>query len=304
MNAAIIGTSKIAQIHLREILKKNFKKIYIVTRSFNNTKKKISKFRNHITTKIILVRMKNLLRLRFSFISICSPTSLHHKNIFFLKNKKKTIIFVEKPLISYLGLSKNFEKIYNRINNLKLRVVVSYPMYYMASAFLKIFKINVNKIKNINIYYHTRGIQKRSYIAEDLLPHALSFFFRIFQKKIKNLNFISSKTKVSISKWSCKIKFNNLNLNIFFSQNVSYKESRFYFEIDGNKYVRKLVYKNSVPVTSIKYNNYNKIIENPMIMNLRHVLNYKNFHSLSKINKKITFFVFSIKKKLLNNELC
>ena len=86
MNAAIIGTSKIAQIHLREILKKNFKKIYIVTRSFNNTKKKISKFRNHITTKIILVRMKNLLRLRFSFISICSPTSLHHKNIFFLNN--------------------------------------------------------------------------------------------------------------------------------------------------------------------------------------------------------------------------
>lgn len=51
MNAAIIGTSKIAQIHLREFLKKNFKTIYIATR---NPKKII---------KILKKKMLKLLKL-------------------------------------------------------------------------------------------------------------------------------------------------------------------------------------------------------------------------------------------------
>jgi hypothetical protein len=302
MNAAIIGTSKIAQIHLREILKKKFKKIYIVTRSFNNTKKKISKFRNNIATKIILVSMKNLLKLRFSLISICTPTSLHHKNIFFLKSKKKTIIFVEKPLISYLKLGSKFQKIYNNIYSLNLRIIVSYPMYFMALAFLRKFKININNIKNIDIHYHTTGGHKKNYIAEDLLPHVLSFFYRIFIKRIKYLNFISAKVKVSINKWSCKIKFNFLNLNIFLSENTLYKESKFYFKIDKKKYIRKIIYKNNIPVTSINYKMQNKKIKNPMSMNLNSVFNLKKYNLTYKNNKKVTDFIFFIKKQLLNNE--
>lgn len=303
MNAAIIGTSKVAFIHLREILKKKFKKIYIVTRNFKIAKKKINKFKNFKTSQIILVRMKELIRLRFSFISICTPTSLHHRNIFFLNNKKKTTIFVEKPLISYLTLQKNFQKIYDKIYNSKLNIAVSYPMYFMASTFLNKFKINVNKIKNINIYYHTKGRHQKLYIAEDLLPHALSFFYRILIKKIKSLNLISAKTKVSKNKWFCKIKFNFVNLNIFFSQNPMYKESKFYFEINRDKYVRKLFHKKNIPITSINYKKYSQILKNPMTMNLNSVLKMKNSHSFFKNNKKITDFIFLIQKKVLNNEL-
>lgn len=303
MNAAIIGTSKIAQIHLRELIKKKFNKIYIATRNFKNLTKIINKYSNSSSVKIIPVKYTQLRNLKYKFISICSPTSIHHKNIFFLKKKSNTIFIVEKPLISYLDLKKNFQKIYNKIYNLKTHIVVVYPMYYMASAFLKKFQINVDNIKNINIHYKTKGRHQKTYIAEDLLPHALSFFYRVLKKKIQSLNLISVKTKVSKNKWFCKIKFNFLNLNIFFSQNPMYKESKFYFEINRDKYVRKLFYKKNIPITSINYKNYSQIIKNPMTMTLNSILKMKSSHTLIKNNKKITDFIFLIQKKLLNNDL-
>jgi hypothetical protein len=171
----------------------------------------------------------------------------------------------------------------------------------MASHFLKKFKINANNIRIINIHYHTRGNHKRLYIAEDLLPHALSFFYKIMKKKIKSLNLISAKTKYSLNKWSCNIRFNHLNLKIFFSQDSSYKESSFFFKINNRKYVRKLVYKKDIPYSFITYKNNHKMLGNPMTMNLNSVLNYKNFNSFNKNNKEVTNFIFSIQQKLLNN---
>ena len=106
-----------------------------------------------------------------------------------------------------------------------------------------------------------------------------------------------------MNKWTCKIKFNYLYLNIFFTENPSYSNSKFYFKINKKKFIRKLSYQDGIPITSIKYKKYNVIIENPMKVNLSAILNTKKFDSIYKNNKKITDYIFSIKKKLLNNEL-
>jgi hypothetical protein len=93
-----------------------------------------------------------------------------------------------------------------------------------------------------------------------------------------------------------------LNLNIFLSENTLYKESKFYFKIDKKKYIRKIIYKNNIPVTSINYKMQNKKIKNPMSMNLNSVFNLKKYNLTYKNNKKVTDFIFFIKKQLLNNE--
>jgi hypothetical protein len=299
MNAAIIGTSKIALIHLREFLKKNFRTIYVATR---NPKKiiKILKNKNIKGTKIIPVKLLALKKLNYKFLSICTPTRMHHKHIFLLK-KKKTIFFIEKPLISYLRLGKKFDSIYNKIYSLNLKILVSYPMYFMALTFLRKFKINLNTVKKISIHYQTTGNHKNQHIAEDLLPHALSFFYGIFFNKIKFLKFISAKVYNFSNRWSCKIKFNFLILNIFFTENNSLKKSNFYFKMDKKKFIRKMKLKKNEPVVSINYKKINREIKNPMNMNLNGLLNYKNFKLIYDRNKKMTDFIFDIQKRLLIN---
>jgi hypothetical protein len=299
MNAAIIGTSKIAQIHLREFIKKKFKIIYVATR---NPKKiiKILKKKSVTATKIIPVKLLELKKLNYNFISVCTPTRMHHKHIFFLK-KKKTIFFIEKPLISYLRLGKKFDSIYNKIYSSNLKILVSYPMYFMALTFLRKFKINLNTIKKISIHYQTTGNHKNHHIAEDLLPHALSFFYGIFFNKIKFLKFISSNVYNFRNRWSCKIKFNFLKLNIFFTENNSLKKSNFYFKIDKKKFIRKMKLKKNEPEVSISYKKKSRKIKNPMNMNINSLLNYKNFKLIYDRNKKMTDFIFDIQKKLLVN---
>lgn len=171
----------------------------------------------------------------------------------------------------------------------------------MALTFLKKFKINLNAIKKISIYYQTTGNHKNQNIAEDLLPHALSFFYGIFLKKIKFLKFISVKIYNFRNKWSCKIKFNFLTLNIFFTENKFLKKSNFYFKIDKKKFIRIMKLKKNEPSVSLNYKKNSKKIKNPMNININSLLNYKNFKLIYDRNKKITDFIFNLQKRLLVN---
>ena len=98
MNCALVGTTKIASIHLKELLKVNFKKVYIVSRSKVKAKNFLKKYK--FKDKRISVASKSILSKKMTCVDICASTKYHHIFLNYLKNKKSFII-MEKPIISF-----------------------------------------------------------------------------------------------------------------------------------------------------------------------------------------------------------
>ena len=297
MNAAIIGTSKIAQIHLREFCKKKINKIYIVTRYVKKSKKMIAKF-DKIKNNIIPISLKSLSSLNCKYYSICSPTKIHDNQIEILKKKINSIIIVEKPFISFLKFKKKFKEKLNELKSFNLSIYVNYPMYHLADSFIKKFKFK-DKIRTLNVYYQTSGKNTYNEIAEDLLPHALAFLYRFVKKDINKLNFKNHKISISKNNWNCKIKFNKLNFNIYFKQDPNKKKSKFYFEINKKKFIRMLKKFDGNMLNYIKYKRSLNFIENPMNVSLKLALNCHKIKKPLLTNKKINNFVNNITLKIL-----
>jgi len=104
MNFAIIGTSKIARIHLEYISHYDFKEIYVVSRSKVRAEKFIKK--NNFFSKNIYPANMSIFKIKkFKLVDICVNTNLHHIYLNKLSKLKSTII-VEKPIVS-LGIFKH-----------------------------------------------------------------------------------------------------------------------------------------------------------------------------------------------------
>ena len=103
MNCALIGTTKIASIHAREMINNGIKEITIISRS----KKKAKRFINNLNFQnIVFIRKKyQFLKKKFDFINICSATKVHLKHLKYL-GKNNSIIIVEKPIFSILNHRK------------------------------------------------------------------------------------------------------------------------------------------------------------------------------------------------------
>jgi hypothetical protein len=297
MNAAIIGTSKIAQIHLREFCKKKFNKIFIVTRNIKKSKKMILKF-DKTKNNIIPFSLNDLSSLNCKYYSICSPTKIHDNQIEILKKRKNSIIIVEKPFISFLKFKKKFEKRLNELKSFNLSFYVNYPMYYLADSFIKKFKFN-EEIRSLNVYYQTSGQNTHKEIAEDLLPHALAFLYRFFEKDINKLNFKNHKISMSKNHWNCKIEFNNLNFNIYFKEDPNKKTSNFYFEVNKKKFIRIFKKEKNNMNNFIKYKKTLNFIQNPMNVSLNFALNCHKKIKPLLINEKINEFNNNMTKKIL-----
>ena len=106
-NLAIIGSSKIAQIHYKFLKNNNFSKIFFISRD----KKKMIKFlkQNDIYDAKFFLK-KNFLKRKFDIISLCNHTDYRKDYLDFIKYKPKLLI-VEKPIIS-LKIHKNLYKHY------------------------------------------------------------------------------------------------------------------------------------------------------------------------------------------------
>ena len=129
-NLAIIGSSKIAQIHYKFLKNNNFSKIFFISRD----KKKMIKFlkQNDIYDAKFFLK-KNFLKRKFDIISLCNHTDYRKDYLDFIKYKPKLLI-VEKPIIS-LKIHKNLykhyiQKIYKKFNTL----MVVYPMTFLAKS--------------------------------------------------------------------------------------------------------------------------------------------------------------------------
>ena len=83
--------------------------------------------------------------------------------------QKGSITIIEKPIISGLKYKNNYLNILSEIYSKHKKILVCYPMFYLAKSFKKNFKIDKN-IYKINIYYQTNGNHTYGDIGEDLLP--------------------------------------------------------------------------------------------------------------------------------------
>lgn len=296
-DSAIIGTSKIALIHLNSLLKNNFKKIFIVSRNLNRAKKfildyNLKKNKNIYPSDYTILNKKN-----FNQINICVNTNYHDYCLDFLR-KSKSLIIVEKPIIP-ITLYKNeysiyLKKIYKKHNNL----LVCYPMLFLAKSFLKNFRVE-KKINKLEFFYNTSGNNKFNDIGQDLLPHAISLAYEILGKKIFSNKILKIKSIVSSKKWNGIIILKNLELKFNFTENIKKKKSQFYFKVNNNTIMRPTKIINGMFTNFLKFRGKKVKIKNPMQEFMKYSLKNKNNLSWFRENKTLTYEIMKINSLFL-----
>ena len=190
MNCAIIGSTKIAEVHAEQLANNGVREITFISRSEQKRKKIITKVKKNINKKVFFfhsdigILKKNF----FDIICICSNTEVHHKHLRTVSGLKSVII-VEKPIISLLKLKNRYESYLKNLYKKNKRIVVCYPYLFFAKNLNKFVK-NLKKIDRIVFEFQTGGTAKFKKICIDLMPHALSFFHIFFKKNFlkKNIN--------------------------------------------------------------------------------------------------------------------
>ena len=301
MNCALVGTTKIASIHLKELLKVNFKKVYIVSRSKVKAKNFLKKYK--FKDKRILVASKSILSKKMSCVDICASTKYHHIFLNYLKNKKSFII-MEKPIISFNLFKKNFLYEIDKIFKNHKKIVTCNPMFFFAKSFIKSFKSGIpEKINNLEIYYHTNGNKTFNEIPIDLLTHIIDFIHEILRHKKIKINSVEKKIlKKNKQSW---LYFGYLNkkikLKISLKENKSANKSKFYFKINSDKYLRETKVDKNIFLNFIHFKSKKIEIKNPMVQFLQTSLNNRNNFKFIKMNQLLTRNTMRIKQLLIDN---
>ena len=100
MNCAIIGSTKIAEVHAKHIINNGIKEITFISRSQNKRIKNISNLKKIFSNKVKFFHsdIKILKKKKFNIVCICSKTEVHDIHLNLVKNLKSKII-IEKPII-------------------------------------------------------------------------------------------------------------------------------------------------------------------------------------------------------------
>ena len=194
MNCAIIGSTKIAEVHAEKLAQHGVKEITFISRSIKKRSKITSNIKQKIPKRILLHHsdIKILKKNFFDIICICSKTEVHDKHLKMVSGLKSVII-VEKPAISILKFKKKYKDFLIDIYKKNKKIIVCYPYLFLAKNFKK-----VHKIREITFEFQTGGTSQFKKICVNLMPHALSFF-HIFLKK-KFLKKPIKKNNLSFSK--------------------------------------------------------------------------------------------------------
>ena len=295
LEAVIIGSSKIAQIHYNYIRQNNIKKFYFVGRN----KKKIDQFikKNKIYDASFLD--KKYLNNSSRIISVCNKTDFHQDYLNYIKHTNQLII-IEKPLISvkifndnYLNKIKSYYKKFRKL-------AVVYPMLYLAKSYESFVKNR--KIKEIKIYYFTKGNHSFDDIYIDLLPHCLIFFKELCRLKKKKIGPLININK-QIFKFNNNIQltFQNVKLDIFLKEKYKGKNSKFYFTVNKSKYFRKTHLVNGNFKNFIKFQDKLFEIDNPMRQFFFHTFNNLNKKKYFIDNRKLSIWLSKMTFKIFNN---
>lgn len=294
LKCLVIGSTNIAKIHIREMIRNNINKISVVSRK----KSKSKNFANELDKQFNL-KFKNfdhsvLKERKFNFISICSNSKYHVNNLEKIP-KQNTKILIEKPIIN-LNRNTNYliklKSLYKKHKN----IFVSYPMFYFAQSFIHKFKFNNKKIKSIDIYYQTKGKHKSREIFLDLAPHAFAFIFSVCNERFIK-DFILNKFKHLDNKVICEGLLNDTYFNIIFIQDPKKTKSNFRFSINGKNFTRVTKVEKNNFANYIKFKNKIIEIENPMKQVIRNFVRSRSL-DLFKKNKELTYLITEITKKI------
>ncbi len=301
MNCAIIGSTKIAEVHAEQLIKNGVNEITFISRSLKKRKRIISKIRSKVFKKVVLVHSDiNILRKKFfNIICICSNTRIHDYHLK-IASKLKSIIVIEKPIISLLKFKNNYDdilKVYYKENK---KIVVCYPFLFLAKSFKK-FLPNNSKIKKLSFDFQTGGKANYRNICINLMPHALTFLYfflknDIFEKKITVRNLIIKKNQ-----WRATLNFDEFIIKINLKENPL-KKTLLKIKFNNLLLVRKTkVQKNNfINYIVNKKTKKESIIQNPMETFYKRLFkNVKNKNFYHK-NKTLTFKIMEMNNQLLN----
>tara|TARA_B100000579_G_scaffold393100_1_gene369485 strand:+ start:1067 stop:1969 length:903 start_codon:yes stop_codon:yes gene_type:complete len=289
MICAIIGSTKIAEVHIHELVKNKVEQIYIISRfkkkRINLLNKIVSRYKDK-NTNFKSSNINILKKKKFDLIDICSSNHVHDKHLKYISGQK-TIILIEKPIISLLKYKKDYLNFLDDIYRENKKLIVIYPMTKLARSIDNLVNIN-DKIKNFSFNFKVGGKYFYKNIIIDLIPHALSFtnyFFKFSSNKKKF--FIHS---VKIKKNSCiaKFKYSGSNISFYFSEKIN---QRTILTININNLKIQRLTKNKIEnfINYLKFKKNIKIIKNPITEFFNEFFKNKNNKLYYKKNKDLTY---------------
>tara|TARA_A100001011_G_scaffold350328_1_gene389553 strand:+ start:1993 stop:2898 length:906 start_codon:yes stop_codon:yes gene_type:complete len=301
MNCAIIGSTKIAEVHAEQLANNGVREITFISRSEQKRKKIITKVKKNINKKVFFfhsdigILKKNF----FDIICICSNTEVHHKHLRTVSGLKSVII-VEKPIISLLKLKNRYESYLKNLYKKNKRIVVCYPYLFFAKNLNKFFK-NLKKIDRIVFEFQTGGTAKFKKICIDLMPHALSFFHIFFKKNFLKKNINKTNTIVKKNIWQTSFKVSEKIINLVFKENYKEKTS-VKLRLNDLVLVRKTKKNRGKFINYIQNFQTNKIknINNPMEDFYKDLFKNMNNKKYYKTNKYLTLNIMKINNFFLN----
>ena len=301
MNCAIIGSTKIAEVHAEQLANNGVREITFISRSEQKRKKIITKVKKNINKKVFFfhsdigILKKNF----FDIICICSNTEVHHKHLRTVSGLKSVII-VEKPIISLLKLKNRYESYLKNLYKKNKRIVVCYPYLFFAKNLNKFFK-NLKKIDRIVFEFQTGGTAKFKKICIDLMPHALSFFHIFFKKNFLKKNINKTNTIVKKNIWQTSFKVSEKIINLVFKENYKEKTS-VKLRLNDLVLVRRTKKNRGKFINYIQNFQTNKIknINNPMEDFYKDLFKNMNNKKYYKTNKYLTLNIMKINNFFLN----
>ena len=301
MNCAIIGSTKIAEVHAEQLANNGVREITFISRSEQKRKKIITKVKKNINKKVFFfhsdigILKKNF----FDIICICSNTEVHHKHLRTVSGLKSVII-VEKPIISLLKLKNRYQSYLKDLYKKNKRIVVCYPYLFFAKNLNKFVK-NLKKIDRIVFEFQTGGTAKFKKICIDLMPHALSFFHIFFKKNFLKKNINKTNTIVKKNIWQTSFKVSEKIINLVFKENYKEKTS-VKLRLNDLVLVRRTKKNRGKFINYIQNFQTNKIknINNPMEDFYKDLFKNMNNKKYYKTNKYLTLNIMKINNFFLN----
>ena len=301
MNCAIIGSTKIAEVHAKYLINNGIKEITFISRSQNKRIKNILNLKKVFSNKVKFFHsdIKILNKKKFNFVCICSKTEVHDIHLKLVSNLKSSII-IEKPIISLLKFKNKYQRFLDNIYKKNKKVVVCYPYLYLAKEFKKYF-VSTKKLNNIEFEFQTGGKSVYHKICINLMPHALSFFQSFFKRNfLENISNINTRL-VKKNTWQANFNFKKIDINLIFKENFKKKT---YLKLKLND----LILKRKTSKKKIKFINYIenyktgkiKIIKNPMEQFYEEFFKNLDNTKYYKSNKKLTFELMRINYSFLN----
>ena len=299
MICAVIGSTKITEVHVHELVKNNIKEITIVSRSKKKREAMKSLFNSRYHSKKIFFKFTDINEVKknyYDLIIICTKNNTHHQYIKYIKNPKATLI-IEKPIISLLSFGKSYknylDKIYNKFN----KILVCYPMSYFATSIKKYSK-NQKKIYELEFIMKTGGRYTYKNIFINLMPHVLSFInqFQNLNKFPLELDKIKSIQNKNYYKLVMNSQKNEIKTYISEKQG---QKTKIIVKYKNQKFIR--ITKNKI----LNFKNFLKIdkklisIENPMSQFYYDFFQNKNKKLFFKENKILTYNLMNENFKLL-----